>query len=455
MSNRSLLVGVVALALVAGACSQSSDTDGADGTSKGAGPTTFPVPSDGPVLDVRESGVDPALAAELEAALVEEMECYGVPGSAVSVDFGDGGARWSATAGVADIESGTPMSDDLQWPIRSITKSFAVMLLLQLVDEGLVSLDDTVDQWVERIPNGDSVTLGQLADMTSGVPDYTGESFVEDFTADPSAAFSRGQLLDYVREGEPSAEPGAERRYINSSTVLLGEVLEQVTGESFAELVVQHLGRPYGMGDTVYPETVEGFTGEHPTGYQPEGDGLAVPPTNFTVFDTAGAMISTLGDLEVWAHLLGRGESLEAATDQQRFEASPLVEGPEYDRYGTGIGELEGWWGHTGEGFGYTTLVMFDPQTSAGVVVLMNASDLAAHVPTKLFRRIAGILAGSEKAASCGGGGQVGAGGQVGSGQGGDDQDQGGEDQGGGGDDQGGGGDDQGGGSGGQGQGGQ
>ncbi len=122
-----------------------------------------------------------------------------------------------------------------------------------------MSLDDTIDMWVEGIPGGDSITLGELADMTSGVPDFTGEAFV-DCTADPTARFTRQQLLDYVREGEPSAPPRAERRYINSSTVLLGEVVDELGGEPFAELLEQRVAGALGLDDTFYPDSVEGFT---------------------------------------------------------------------------------------------------------------------------------------------------------------------------------------------------
>ncbi|MCB1270162.1 MAG: beta-lactamase family protein [Microthrixaceae bacterium] len=392
------------VALLGGACSDTPDPVAGDG-----GNTSGHRVPDRLVVDIQSSSVSPELSVRFEAALAAVMHCDGVPGAVVSVDLGGaGGGRWVATAGVSDIESGDPMTADLQWPIRSITKSFTVTLLLQLVDEGLVSLDDTIDTWVEGIPGGDSITLGELADMTSGVPDYTGEAFVEDFTADPTARFTRQQLLDYVREGQPSAPPGAERRYINSSTVLLGEVVEQVGGEPFAELLEQRVTDALGLDDTFYPDSVEGFTDSHATGYQPDGDNpsdgdtLDVAPVNFTVFDTAGAMISSAEDLEAWAAALGRGDLLATATAEQRFDASPLVEGPEYDSYGMGIGELDQWWGHTGEGFGYTTLVMYDPTSGARVVALMNVSGLDQHPPTKLFRRIAGILQGSDGPDACG-----------------------------------------------------
>ena len=388
MKRLLVLVTVSAWLAVAG-CSGAADTD-AESTTTGSGGSDQATAE--VVPQVQESTVPDQIADELGSAMSATMEQNDVPGAVVSLQdpaLGD----WSAVAGVADEDSGTAMSMDLQWPIRSITKSFTVTVLLQLVDEGTVSLDDTIDQWVPGIPNGDSITLGQLADMTSGVPDYTGDAFAEDFAEDPGATFTRDQLIEYVREGEPSSAPGEDRHYINSSTILLGEVIEQVEGAGFDEVLATRILEPLALGGTAYPTDPEGFTADHPTGYQPDDDGLTVPPTNFTVFDTAGAMTSDVYDLMVWGEALSDGDLLDAQTHADRLVGSPLTAGPDYDTYATGIGEIDGWWGHTGEGFGYTTLVMHQPRSGATVVILMNVSNLDRHVPTVLFREFAEILA--------------------------------------------------------------
>jgi D-alanyl-D-alanine carboxypeptidase len=103
-------------------------------------------------------------------------------------------------------------------------------------------------------------------------------------------------------------------------------------------------------------------------------------------------MTSTLTDLCRWGRALGSGELLEPATQTARVEGAPLEKGPEYDVYGQGIGTLEGWVGHTGEGFGHTVLVMNDPDTGATAVVGMNLSGTGKHVPTRYFRKIAPVL---------------------------------------------------------------
>jgi D-alanyl-D-alanine carboxypeptidase len=340
---------------------------------------------------VETSTVPDATAQELAAALSTTMERYDVPGAAVAVqdpELGD----WVATAGVADLDTGELVTTSMQWPIRSATKSFTVTMLLQLVDEGAVSLDDTIDQWVEGVPNGDQVTLQQLADMSAGVPEYITADFVDDFVADTSAPYTSQELIGYALAEEPVAAPGEERIYINTSTLLLGEVVEQATGQPFEVALAERILDPLGLDATTYPTEPEGWTGEHATGYQPDDDAMAPAPQNFTVFGAAGAMVSTLDDLLVWGPALADGTLLDADTQAQRLEGAPLDEGPEYDLYAAGIGQIDGWWGHTGEGFGFTSLVMHDPDSAATVAIVMNISNAGDHVPTKLFREIAAIL---------------------------------------------------------------
>lgn len=330
----------------------------------------------------------------LERTVERTMEEYGVPGAVVVVDV-PGEGRWELARGTTELDGDQPVETDMVWPLRSITKSFTVTLLLQLVDEGRISLEDTIDRWVPGVPNGDRITLRQLADMTSGVPEYITEDFVADFSADPGAAFELDRLIGYALTEPPVAEPGAEHVYINTSTLLLGKVVEEVTGASFASVLAERILEPLGLDATDYPAEADGWSGPHATGYQPGESGeLEAPTNNFTVFGPAGAMTSTAEDLLVWGPALATGGLVLDATQQERLEGAPLDEGPEYDRYAMGIGEIDGWWGHTGEGFGYTALVMHRSDTGATVVIFMTLSNVDRHVPTVLFRRLAAQLDG-------------------------------------------------------------
>lgn len=338
------------------------------------------------------STLGPTLTTQLQEVVDTTVAELGAPGAVVVVDTPDG--RWETAVGTADVESSTPVEAGLRWPLRSITKSFTTTLVLQLADEGALSLDDPISTWLEGIPGGDEVTVRQLATMTSGLADYTNEAFIEDFVADPERQFTLDELIAYGAQDPPVAEPGAEAVYTNTNTNILGRIVEEVTGQPFDEVLTERILDPLGLEDTVYPTSPDQWTSDA-TGYQPgEDGGLEPQPVNYSVFGPAGAMITTADDLLVWGEALATGELVEPGTQTERLEGQTLEEGPEYDRYAFGIGDLEGWWGHTGEGFGFTALVMHDDGSDTTVAIFMNASNLESHAPTTLFRRMVPLLSG-------------------------------------------------------------
>lgn len=343
--------------------------------------------------DSQSPSSPPQLPAEttqaIETQLTKTMQRNNVPGAVVEV-CAPGYQDWGAAQGVANLETKAPMTTDAVWPIRSVTKSVTVTLILQLVEQGKISLDDTINTWVKGVPNGDSITLRQLADMSSGVPEYTTQAWIEDYIKDPAAPFTTQELIDYAIAEPAQFAPGARKVYTNTNTLLLGQVVEEVYGQPFGEVVQQQIIEPLGLTNTQYETEVNDWSG--PTGYQPGDNGLEPQDNNFTVLGPAGAMTSTLQDLCKWGDALGSGSLLKPETQAARVQGKPLEKGPEYDFYGQGIGGLNGWIGHTGEGFGHTLLVMHNPTSGSTAVVAMNVSGTGKHVPTRYFRKIAPVL---------------------------------------------------------------
>ena len=371
---RRLLVLLFAAMLTLTACS----SGGSDEGEISASPSVQTLPTD----------VTDALAAQL----TKTMSSNDVPGAAVQVCV-PGYENATIVQGVSNIETGTPMTGELVWPLRSVTKSYTVTLILQLVDEGKISLDDTIDQWVDGGANGDQITLRQLSVMSSGVPEYTTQKFLQDYLADPNREFTTQELITYAIAEPAQFPPGSKKVYVNTSTLLLGEVVAQEYGQPFVQVVSEQILQPLALDTTTYPVAVDEWGGPHPTGYQPAEDGSLEPQdNNFSIFGPAGAMTSTLDDMCAWGAALGQGELVDPATQAARVDGQPLAQGPEYDTYGQGIGMLDGWVGHTGEGLGFTVLVMNDPDSGATAVVAMNVSNKGKHVPTRYFRKIVPVL---------------------------------------------------------------
>jgi len=355
-------------------------------------------PAPSATASLRSPAPEGDLPAELQSALQEvvdqTMSEYAVPGSAVGVWIPGEGA-WLAATGLADQEQGTPVSLDMWWPLRSVTKSYTVTLVLQLVDEGLVSLDDTIDQYVDGVTDGDQITLRELADMSSGNADYINEDFVAAFEQDPEQLFTLQELNGFMLGKPAQFSPGTRKVYTNANTNLLGAVVEAATGEAFADVLEERILRPLGQEHTEYLTDASAWPEPHAVGYMPGEGALAPQDQNFSILGAAGALVSTLDDARAWAEALATGALLQPATQAEREQGAPLEVGRPYGLYALGIGETDGWWGHNGEGVGFTAAVFHQPETGASIVVFMNESNVEprAHPADQTFRRLAAVLA--------------------------------------------------------------
>ena len=340
-----------------------------------------------------EGALPDAAQAELQKALDDTVAEYGVPGAAVGVWI-PGQGSWTTATGLADVEGDEAASTDMQWPLRSVTKSFTVTLILQLVDEGTISLDDTIDQYVDGVTDGDTITVRELANMSSGNADYTNDKFVEAFSADPTKIFTLDELNGFMLADPAQFEPGTRHVYTNANTNLLGAVVEKATGQPFEDVIRERILTPLQLDDTQYTLDVRTWSAPHATGYVLDDGEPVAQPDNLSIFGPAGSMVATIDDMRVWGTALATGALLTPETQAERLMGSPLEVGPPYDIYALGIGETRGWWGHNGEGLGFTAAVFHNPDTSATVAVFMNLSNVEpkAHPADQLFRRIAAVL---------------------------------------------------------------
>jgi D-alanyl-D-alanine carboxypeptidase len=334
------------------------------------------------------------------AAVEGVLARYHVSGALVSVSV-PGDATWKGAFGYANIEDRTPFDPASHGSIRSITKSYTVTVILQLARDRVLRLDDKLDRFVPGIPNGDRITLADLAGMQSGIADYSAQpAFQKDFGSDFERAFSEAELVAYAIPASPVFEPGTRYEYSNTNTVLLGMVIEQVTGQPLGSVLQSRIFTPLGLTGTSYPLTVP-LPLPHPTPYAvavDTGEAEALPLVSPTGLAGAGAMVSTLADLETWGRALGDGRLIGPELQKERVEQSRLVtNGPEYDRYGLGIGILAGWWGHTGTGIGWQAATFYDPRTGAVIAAMVNETPVGGgrdlNIAQELFEALADVVA--------------------------------------------------------------
>lgn len=352
-----------------------------------AAPTPSPSPSGN---DVRE--LTPAVQRQLDTAVQDVMRVAHVPGVTVGL-WTPGKGQYVRSFGVADKATGRPMSPDLYMRIGSETKTFTVTALLELVDQGKVGLDDTIDKYVDGVPNGDRITLRELAGMRSGLFNYSeDDDFFKAFTSDPQRPFTPRQLLAYAFGHPVLFPPGEKFDYSNTNLILLGLVVERISGRSLADYIQQGVLDPAGLGHTLFPRGNE-FPTPHAQGYTDQtasGEVEDAADWNPSWGWAAGAMISDLDDLRVWARTVATGQLpdgrtlISPATQKQRLTTPPSsFPGA---GYGLGIFDVRGWIGHNGSLPGYESLTVYLPSARTTLVVLLNTDiDHKGTEPSTLF----------------------------------------------------------------------
>lgn len=336
--------------------------------------------------------VDASLAARLDAVIDAAVQDAGLPGALVGI-WGPSGTYVGAR-GVSDTASRAPMKPDFHSRIGSATKTFTVTALLQLVDQGKIDLDDPISQYVDGVTEGNRITLRQLAGMRSGLDDYTtSEQFVTDILSNPEQSMSPKQLLSYIADHPLHLEPGTEVDYSNTNTILLGLVIEKVTGRQLNDVIDTEIVTPLNLTHTVFPVANE-FPEPHARGYTDQTlDGTIADATDWNPSWgwAAGAMISTLDDLRIWVPALAKGDLLEPGTQHQRLQTNGLDPQDPTSGYGLGLFNNHGWIGHNGSLPGYKTVAVYLPENDTTLVVFVNTDiegkiDLASGLMTPITK---------------------------------------------------------------------
>jgi D-alanyl-D-alanine carboxypeptidase len=319
-----------------------------------------------------------AVASAIDKAAKSGFTAAATPGAIVAVQSPQG--LFVKAYGEADPVTGASMTTDMYQRVGSITKPFTATLVAQLAAAGKLSLDDPISKYISKVPNGDKVTIRMLGDMTSGVSSYTrDDKWQSEFFANPEKVWTPDELLSIGLALPPQFAPGAKFDYSNTNTVLLGKVIEKVTGESFADALSQYTLKPLGLDHTSFPGESAAYPEPHPQGYTLQGGhGTPNDPANATDWNpswgwTAGELISNVTDLTVYARALATGHGLLPAAQQiERLKSSPGAAG-----YGFGWGCSAGWVGHTGELPGYNSSMFYDTNSDTTVIALAN-SDIAS-----------------------------------------------------------------------------
>ncbi|WP_141726639.1 serine hydrolase domain-containing protein, partial [Actinacidiphila rubida] len=201
-----------------------------------------------------------------DQAIADVLGQAHIPGAVVGL-WMPGRGSYVRASGAADTATGAPMRADSFVRIGSETKTFTVTALLQLVDEHRVRLDDPISAYVAGVPGGRVITLRELAEMRSGLFPYTSDpDFIHTLLSDPRRTFTPREVLAYGFRHANTFAPAARFQYSNTNLVLLGLVIEKVTGRPLGDVIRDRVLRPAGLPGTEFPHSAA-LPDPHPHGY--------------------------------------------------------------------------------------------------------------------------------------------------------------------------------------------
>ncbi|MBD3309333.1 serine hydrolase [candidate division KSB3 bacterium] len=335
------------------------------------------------VLPTAAALAQSSITNELQAALDEWRVSSEIAGAVLAIDV-PGQGTMTCVSGVSDREAGTPLTPQDRFRIGSITKTFVAAMVLQLAQEGRLTLDDPLSAYVPDFPNAQHITIRHLLSHRSGIFDFEFiPGLVGQALQDPAKVWTWQEVVAAAADQEPYFAPGTGYHYSSTNFTLLGVVAEAVTGTRLSDELRRRFFDPFGLTNTFLggaPHRPEGII--HGYGTLPDGTQFDIAEFPNTAFDTAswatGSMVSNAPDLVRWAQALygGKGDVVDGdildamLTFEPSFGPAPSVlHGLGVFRYETPFGAALG---HTGTWFGFSSRMMYFPELEVTVVVLVN-----------------------------------------------------------------------------------
>ncbi len=279
--------------------------------------------------------------------------------------------------GKADVEWNVPLPVDAMFEIGSITKQFTAVAILQLRDEGKLSLDDPITRWLPDFDTrGNTVPLRRLLDHTSGIRGLTEMPEFGNLSVNPR--YPRDSAYALIKRYPFDFKTGEAQIYNNSAFWLLGLVIEKASGMTYKDYIEKKLFEPLGMKRSMYCDASVNVE-RRAHGYGIQNGVIRRAPTNVHTWPfSAGSICSTAGDLVTWLQALHGGKVLSPTSYAEMTTASKLNDGT-VTRYGMGIGvgkDSRGlnFIGHGGSIAGFNSEATWYPDARAAIVVLMNSS---------------------------------------------------------------------------------
>lgn len=339
---------------------------------------------------------DPAIT--LEETIIIKCDSISlntnVPGMVVGVWDNKLNVSLVYATGIANVAQSTPMDDEMLFRIGSNTKTFTNTVMLQLVDDGFLSTEDFLSKNVPDFPHSDEITMRMLGDMRSGIKSYTDtQEFYDEWLNNPLRVWTTNELLDISSVYPLLFDPGTSFNYSNSNTVMIGKVIEILTGNTLKQEIHSRIIDKLNLQNTTYHASGSDMPGYHARGYfTNEFDPTWPDETeawDISWAQAAGGMVSNVHDLKIYVEALVKGGLLSDSIQQIRMNSLITIHGD--SAYGIGLFSVHSFLGHNGGIEGYTSVMLHSLEKDATIIILYNCK-LSAHRPDDLFLVIINTL---------------------------------------------------------------
>ena len=363
------------------------------------------------------------LNEQFQSTLAELQEQYQFPGATAAYILPDG-TTGAFSVGLADLELGTPMSPDSRMLAASIGKMFVGATVLALVNDRLMNLDDPVSKWLGdrpwflRVPNNSTITVRQLLNHTSGIPNHVeDEEFVRAMRGtlrSSSKGIPPEDLIEFVLGKPPLFKAGEDWHYTDTGYLLLGLIVEEVAGGSYYEEVAGRFLEPLHLTLTTPSDRLElpGLA----AGYMADENAFMLP-SKTTVRPgimawhpglewTGGGFVSNSKDLVVWAKALFEGKAIEGDYIEDLLRSVPVSDDETDVGYGTGVaihlhGPFGSNYGHGGWIPGYSSSLRYYPEHGIAIAFQINTDigiiDHSTSVVEDMENRLIALVVNSSQ----------------------------------------------------------
>lgn len=384
-----LVAGALTVVLALSACSADSDV-------------TIDLPAQA------EGAFPEATQTQLQDAVTHAMAAAGASGAIVGV-WAPWSGSWVAGQGTQDVGAGAPVTADMQFRAGRITRSMTCDVLYEFVEQGRVSLDDSVADYVSGVADLTDVTLGQLCDSTSGIGSFSPQ-LSPLWTSNPTREWNPRELASYGLGVARTGDPGLTFSDSDAGYVLLGLALERIGGMSAAELFEQYISEPLNLEATVLPGDAAAAPGEGPvlkgsvTRIGEDGAMNCLEPVDVTEISasigyTDSGVVSTVNDLGRYAQALATGALVGEETERFADPKPATAGAPSWFNTDGGallVGSLVG---QASVVPGYASATFADPDSGLTVVVVLNNSASGSGLATALAWELAALASKAPAAA--------------------------------------------------------